>query len=418
MNQCFSYYSSVAPNSYKEFNVALWDSCVENFEKGEFLQSLIDFLNYLDPNIYNQYSNIEKTIFTIPHGSAVVIVRIENDHLYIETPFVKLPETKFMPILRKSAEINFSFMTLPNIKLHENTLKFQYDMPLELCNPWKLYDILKNITFNADKYDDEFVTKFNAERIIEPIMTDYNPEKLAEILNTCKEIAKETLAYIQHFETKRNLNNAIDSIFIGISRIRLYCEPTGILLNKMNETIDVLYDRSNDLFDKIKAGKNLFTFIETIVNDQFKEYCAITFTLIPEKRSTNRSYLENWIEGHLKNAEDAFDSDDFQGATFYALYALYYILSYFNIETEDKKIIEYGLNKSSEKPWKDASEALIEVMDFFFQNSGAAFVFEEELETEPVVDFDMDTYMKTMEQSMGQYKEMMAGFMSSFANFK
>ena len=416
MDKSISFHTSIAPNSFKDFSVPSWDSCVANYEKGAYNESFVDFLNYLDSNIYNQYSNPEKTIFTIPHGSAVVVLKLENNHLYIETPFVKLPETKFMPILRKCSEINYSFMTLPNIKIQGDELKFTYDMPLELCNPWKLYDVLRNITYNADKYDDEFVAKFGATRIIEPIVTDYPDSKLIEALGVCKSIAFETLEYSQHYETKRNLNTAIDCIFIGISRIRLYCEPTGILLNKMNETIDVLYDRNNELFDKIKAGKTFFKFVEDITQEQFKDYCTITFSLIPEKRSANRHYIEEWIEGHLHNAQSSFEHEDYTQSAFYSFYAVYYALSYFNITPEDRKVFEYGLINASNQSWKDAAAVLIEVLDYFFQNTGDAFVYNN-VSTQ-VTTKETDSYMKVLEESMSQYKDLMKGFMSAFTGKK
>jgi hypothetical protein len=417
MEKSLSYQNSIVLNSYKEFSVPSWDSCVANYDKGDYSKSFVDFLNYLDPNIYTQYSNPEKTIFTIPHGSAVVILKIENNHLYIETPFVKLPETKFMPILRKCAEINYSFMTLPNIKLQGDVLNFVYDMPLELCNPWKLYDVLRNITFNADKYDDEFVEKFGAVRVIEPIINNYSDGQMIQILQGCKDIAKECTEYSQHFETKRNLNSAIDCIFIGVNRIRLYCEPTGILLNKMNETIDVLYDRNNELFDKIKAGKSFFKYVEEINQYKFKDYCAITFSLIPDKKSVNRKYIEEWIEGHLNNAESSYNAEDYSTAALYGYYALYYAVAYFNIDGKDRKVIEYGLRNAANKTWKEASESLNEVMNHFFQNTGKDFVFKNS-SSSATAGFDTGSYMKTIEESVSQYKSIMSGFMSAFTGKK
>lgn len=413
MEKSFTFQPTVLPNNYKEFSVPSWDSSVANYESGKFKQSFIDFLNYLDPKIYNEYSNSDKTIFTIPHGSVIVILKIENDTLFIETPFVKLPETKFMPILRKCSEVNYSTMTLPRIKLEGDVLHFKYNMPMELCNPWKLYDILKNITYNADKYDDEFVEKFGATRIIEPIITEYPDEKMVEILASCKIIAKESLEYSQFYETKRNLNSAIDCIFIGVSRLRMYCEPTGILLNKMNETIDSLYDNGNELFDKIKSGKNLFKFIEEITQEQFKNYCSINFSLIPDKKSVNRGYLREWIENHLFNAQKNIDDKNYSMSALYSYYALCYMVCYFHIEDKDRKVIEYSFGKAANQPWKEAAITLEKAGDFFFQNTGEEFVYDKSYTGNSENDFS-----KVIQESVSQYKSLVSGFMSAFTGKK
>lgn len=410
MKKSISYYSPINSSLYKELNISAWNSCVDNYEKENYQQSLVDFLNYLDPNIYEHYSNPEKTIFTIPHGSSIIILKVENNHLFIEAPFIKLPEAKFIPILRKCSEINFSYMTLPNIKLLDNEMKFVYDMPLELCNPWKIYDILQNVTFNADKYDDEFVTKFNAERMVEPMVTNYESDKLAEYLKVCKEIASERVENIQHFETKRNLNNAIDSIFIGISQIRLYCNPTGILLNKMDETIDTLYDRNINMIDKLKAGKVFFKFVEEIDMADFSDYCNITFNLISNKRNTNRTQLENWVEDYLGNSEEAYSVENYIESAFNSYYALYYALSYFNIESRDEKVILYGLKEAAQKDWQEAAEILIEVLDFFYQNTGKDFVYKNTNHSNK----QADDAGESIQDYMKQYKNILSGFLSGF----
>jgi len=375
MKKSLLYYPPKNSSSNKELNISAWKSCVDHYEKRNYNKSFIHFLNYLDENIYNNFSNPEKTVFTVPHGSSIVILKIKDTHLYIEAPFVKLPEAKFIPILRKSSEINFAYMTLPNIKLKDDVMTFMYDMPLELCNPWKLYDILRNITFNADKYDDEFIAKFGAKRITEPMVRDYKPKKLNKFLKACNSIASTAIENIQYFESKRNLNNAVDCVFIGIGQIRLHCNPTGILLNKMNETIDVLYDRNNNMVDKIKAGRQFFKFVEEIEIDDFAEYCTSTFSLIPGKRSVNRNYIENWVESHLNDAAGAYSAENYINSAFSSYYALYYALSYFNLDKKDEKVIFYGLRESSEKKWDEAAEILLNTLDFFYQNTGEDFEF-------------------------------------------
>jgi hypothetical protein len=96
---------------------------------------------------------------------------------------------------------------------------------------------------------------------------------------------------------------------------------------------------------------------------------------------------------------------------------LYYAVAYFNIDAKDRKVIEYGLQNAANKSWKEAAESLNEVLNYFFQNTGKDFIFKNKMQT-ATAGFDSGSYMKTIEESVSQYKSIMSGFMSAFTGKK
>lgn len=413
MENCVSFTKTVATGIKKFSNPKHWDNAKKLFDEGNYLNSFYATLNYIDEELISKFGNEDKTEFTFPQGSAVVKVKLEDKNVNITAPFVKIPETKFLPIFRKCTELNFKVMTLPQIVIQNDYLVFQYSMPLELCEPYKLYDVLRDIAQNADKYDDEFVEKFGAERIMEPMVTNYDNAKMADIVVNCKKIAKEALEHLNYFEGKRRMGNACDALYVGLKRIDYYCEPSGMFYKKIDDALAAMFNRNNDWIGKLKPGKQLLAAIDTMTEEDFKQDVFIGFSVMPLKRNASRNYLEEWIENHLNETISLHNSGDYISSTYYALYTLYSILANFNLEENSKKAIEYSLNKAAKQPWEDASDTLLEVMDFFFQNNQDEFNMEgeEEVATEA---FDMNALSGQMGDFMKNYQNMLGGLFQSF----
>lgn len=417
MNNSITFHKAVKGNTAQVSNPERWEKAKKLFDNGKYLESFYETLNYIDEHLISNYGNKEKTEFSFPQGSAVVIVKINNNIVEITAPFVRIPKTKYLPIFRRCTELNFKVMTLPQIVIKDDYLVFQYSMPIEMCEPYKLYDVLRDIAQNADKYDDEFVEKFGAERLIEPMITHFDNAKLTEILNNCKDIAKEALAHIQYFEGKRRMGNACDALYVGLKRIDYYCEPSGLFFKKLQDAINDMFDRNNDWIAKLKPGKQFLASIEKINIDEFKDAVFMGYSLIPLKRNASRAYLENWIESYLEEAQNLYNNEDYISSTYYALYTLYSMLANFNMDENATKAIEYSLNKAAQKEWNEAAETLIAVLDFFYQNDSEEFDMEEELESTNN-GFDMNAYMSQMGNFMQNYQSMIGNIMQSFTTPK
>jgi len=423
MDQNISFNTTMLNGLYKVHDAAHWTRAQKLFEQQKPLESFYALLDYLDPQLCERYGNADRTEFTIPHGSTVVIIKLHDGQLTIRAPFVYIPETKNLPIFRKCTELNFTVLTVPQIVLEDDLLVFTCSMPIALCEPYKLYDLLRDICINADKYDDEFVTRFHARRVLEPMVTNYSDEILAQIIQTCQSIATETLTYIKHFEAKRKLSQACDALFIGMKRIEYYCAPTAMLGNKLEEAFAAMFNRDNDMLGKLKPGKALLESFATMTTDELRESCYVTFNLIPVRKNANRKTLEEWIEDDYEGTTESFNQDDFLGAAFRTQFALYRVLADFNIEDSIRNPIEKGLKAAAGKPWEEAAATLMLVLDWLYQNNGEDLdIDSDEEENDAVANamagFDMNAYMEQMSGFMGNFQNMLGGLLKGVGKNK
>lgn len=414
MQSCLSFTPTIQQTLHSKNNITKWDEAVDSFEKKEYRKSFYAVFEYLDETILQHYANADKTEIVIPQGSAVVIIKITDEFIQIKAPFVQLPADKQLPILRKCTEINFSSMALPQIFLENNLLTVSCTMPVELCEPYKLYDVLRDIATNADKYDDEFVTKFAAVRIMEPQVTNYQPQEFATIVANSKSIATEALDYAAYFEGKRDLVLASDALFIGINRLKYYGNPTGMLSNKFSEAISSFYNRGNDMNTKIKIMRTALESVKNISDEDAKAAFHIAYQLIPVKGNASRSYLKDWIDAQYNDAESMFNKENYATATSYSLYTLYIILADFNIDANSQQAIEYCLKSAAGRPWNEAAAILMKAMRFFHLNEEETLEMEQEEVLETADASSADNYMKNINSMMSQYKSMIGNFMQSF----
>jgi hypothetical protein len=207
-------------------NISSFDLSLEAFDKKEYLQSFYYLLDYINPAFKEKYGNAEATEFYIPHGSIIVSIKIEDNQLKIAVPFLSLPEKGKIPMLRQVAVLNFSYLNIIQIKLKEgNKLFFEYACPVDLAEPYKIYDVLEDICYTGDRFDDEFMTKFGAQRIYEPKVTLYDDVLVENVYQTIQASCAECLEAINYFEGTRKYGYAWNIISCAIFKTLYYAHP-------------------------------------------------------------------------------------------------------------------------------------------------------------------------------------------------
>lgn len=132
MKQTLTFNLSTIASTESKIKVDYFDTSVEAFDNGEYLQSFYALLDYVNDEFREKYGNAKGTEFNIPHGSIVVNIKIENDWLLIHAPFLSLPEKNRIPLLRQVAGLNFNAMDLAQVELKKDRLAFEYTCPLAL----------------------------------------------------------------------------------------------------------------------------------------------------------------------------------------------------------------------------------------------------------------------------------------------
>lgn len=224
-----------------------WDKALNAFDEGQFKQSIIEVINYINPNLLKD-KDLSGTIeIHQSQGSAEINVLITNETFSVRAPFLKITEaTNRVALLRKVAEVNFSPLKLEQIHLKNNELWFEYEMPIELSQPNKVYDLLRNVSVYADDYDDMFNEKYKTTFYKEATHTALNESEQDLVWSQISNIFEDYSNYVQYFKEKRLDAFLWDNLVISILKLSNMPYLNGKLRSDLEEYVVNLFDSNID----------------------------------------------------------------------------------------------------------------------------------------------------------------------------
>lgn len=349
----------------------VWDSVVELYENGQYKESLLRLFDYVDKDLISKRGNPEKTEFNIPHGSVVVNIKLNNGQLDVKVPFLKLPEKAVIPILRRIAEINFSPLNLATIVLEGDELLFKYSSQIDLCEPWKMYDVFREICINADNFDDEFIQKFSAIRIHEPKITEFDEQRKEEIWNNYQAMLAETKQYVEYFENKRIEGFVWDALLQLFLNIDYIIAPQGAMRTDLEEVVSFMQNNNYGFHEKVEKGKNYFKKLQDISHDQLCSNLYISDVFIPIKYSASHQRVKETFTHQYETAKKEMANSDFMGAALSIRYVFLYEFYYAYAPDDVVETMTNALEQSSGKPWNEAAGILWRAIEQIM-NDGAS----------------------------------------------
>jgi len=362
MDKVQSFKRTLIPSTSK-IQTDIWDNVVELFEEKKYKESLLRLFDYVDQDIIIKRANLEKSEFKVPHGSVVVNIKIEGDQVNIEVPFLKLPTKNMIPLLRRVAEINFSPLNLATIVLEGEELVFRYSTVLELCEPWKMYYVLREICINADNYDDEFIQKFGATQLCEPNVSHYPNEKKEEIWNNFQFLLTETKEYCDYFESKRQEGYLWDVLLQLLLNIDYYISPQGALRTEIEDVVSYMQNQNYSFHEKVEKGRSQFKKLQQISHDDFCSNLYISDLFIPIKYAASIENVRETFTNQYETAKKEMSNSEFMGATLSIRYIFLYEFYYSFAPDDVVETMTTALEQSSGKSWNEAAKMLWPAME-------------------------------------------------------
>ena len=148
MNNNLSFKRTIVGTLKSNVNVDAWNTVLDKFDNKQYAEVVRGCINYVDSAIETKFANTDKTEYNIPHGSIIVQVKITENELVVNAPFLSLEGSKQVPLLRQVAQLNFTPLALSRIDLEDDKLYFRCEVPLDACEPYKVYDIFREICIN------------------------------------------------------------------------------------------------------------------------------------------------------------------------------------------------------------------------------------------------------------------------------
>jgi predicted transcriptional regulator len=363
MKQTLTFNVSTIASTSSKINIDAWDKSIDAFDNKEFYKSFEEFLNYVNPEFYKKYGNSQGTEFSIPHGSIVVNIKLEDNMLKISAPFLSLPEKNVIPLLRQVCTLNFTNLNLAQIVLTDGKLHFEYACPIELVNPWKLYSVFHEICITGDKYDDEYVTKFGAERIYEPKITPYDAATIDTVYGVIQQSCDECINNMKDFETDRKYGNAWNIIASTLYKISYYAHPQGQLLNDLDKAVRE-HDREDiPLPEIVTRGKDFVQKLKAIPKDKLAEDLYYVETFIPPKRRSSLENIQQNFKQSYENVSQAIAAQDYLYVCLVVPYKFYEMYYYNNLQDDINNVVVDAMQRSSAQPLDVAAPILHKAME-------------------------------------------------------
>jgi hypothetical protein len=341
----------------KPVDPARWDAVIDRYETGRYREAVIGILDYLDSELVAKRGNSSRTEFVIPHGSIVVRIKLDDSHFTVTAPFLEIPGERIVPLLRQVAEINL-VLSLPYIALEDRHLIFKFSCPLDLCEPFKVYDVLREMCVYADDYDDEFIKKFGAKHIYQPVIRRFPPKYTDYAWQRVQLYLKEAVDYIDYFEKRRMYEYCLDIIFITLARIDYYTVPQGVLRTDIEKNLGYLHNQELDLMDKVRKGSASLKQLREYNRADFIKDLYVAETFIPMKYNFSGEMIERVFEGTYKIAKEEMGSRNYLAAALTLQHAYMNLFFQYIVAEDIKEIITGALLKASRQPWDSGASTL------------------------------------------------------------
>ncbi len=362
MNRSPKYYKPIIPlvNTLK---VEIWDNVLNLFESGKYKESLIELITYINPELLSKTGNSDQTEFLIPHGSIVVNIKIHDEKCFVDVPFLKLPEQNKMLILRKINELNFSPLVLAQIVLEDENLYFRYAASLDLCEPYKMYSLFREICINADNLDDQLIEKFGAVRFQEPLIELLSEDKNEKAWLFIQNYIKEAESAIKYYQSKRQDNFVWYTLALFFLKLDYLILPQGILRTDIEEIISALNNGNINLHSRNEKGLKFFNKIKEMSKKELSENLYISETFIPIRYTINAQDILNRFKKSLEYSKSDYAAGDYIMCTLAISYDFLDIIFKYLVPSKIMQHIENKLLESSDKPWDSAAKILLNAMD-------------------------------------------------------
>ncbi|MCP4123367.1 MAG: YbjN domain-containing protein [Bacteroidetes bacterium] len=358
MDLNLSFHTTLNPPTKPSTHDKAWDQVLDCHKQKDFKGIIRGIINYVDPDLAVRCGNAERTVFEIPHGSISLNISMIGDHLDVEAPFLSISESKRIPLMRKVNEMNFSPLNLSSIQLEGDRLFFRYSCPIELCEPYKTYDTLREICVYADSYDDEFIQKFDASWIKEPSIKPYSSNKIDAAKTHLSLYINEAKDGISYFETKRAFNLAWDLIVITLMKIEYYIQAQGLLRTEIEKMISYQTGSRDPINEKVSRGKAFLKKLEDYPAEELEKYLYATETFIPYKVRSNQQSIRSNSETAFAQTKKEIEQGNHLGATFSLLYHFYNLFYHNDVPGDIRERVEGALKAASAKPFHESSTIL------------------------------------------------------------
>lgn len=345
-----------------KIEVSHWDEATDAFDDKEYKKSIIEVINFLNPEILKSVDTSGDFEVIQSQGSAEIRVKVTEEKLSIVAPFLKITDTtNKIALLRKVAEVNFSPLRLAQIYNESDKLFFQYETSLELAQPNKVYDVLRNISIYSDDFDDQFIENYNAEFLQEPKHVALTKEEQGAIWKQISDILEDYKNYTQFFKDKRWDNFQWDLIVISLMKLSNMPYVHGKLRSDLIDYIVVLFNNNLDFHYRMDKGVNYMKKIASYSQEEIMSNVYHAEFFISLRWRSSEQIITERLKHNLERVESYERDESHFSLSYYLQFTLLKLVYDYSLDDNYRQAIETVLEEISGLEPDEAAPKLAKV---------------------------------------------------------
>lgn len=342
--------------------ISYWDNAIDAFDEKNYKETIINTLKYINPSLFEGVDTEGDFEIVKMQGSAEINIKVTNDTFSIKAPFLKITDkTNKIALLRKIAEVNFYPLRLAQIHLHNDELVFEYSMPIELSQPHKVYDIIRNVAIYADEYDDMFIEKYNAEFCKNPKYVQLSKEEQNQVWSQITDIFEDYKNYTSFFKEKRWDDFIWDIIVITLLKISNMPYVHGKLRSDLIDNIGRMFNSDLDYHFRVDKSVNYLKELLETPKEQIMKNIYHADTLISLRWRSSEQAISERLKPNLDQVK-AYERDESNfNVSYFIQFILLKLIYDYNLEDTYKQAIYQVLEDVSGLEPQEAAPKLIKV---------------------------------------------------------
>ncbi len=325
-------------NTEPKVDVDYWNKAIDAFDEKKHREAAIATIKYINPSLLKDINTDTDFEIVQMQGSAEIHVKITDSAFSIKAPFLKIiDKTNIVALLRKVAEVNFSPLTLPQIHLKHKELWFEYQMPIELSQPNKVYDILREVCIYADDYDNLFIEYYNASFYKEPKVKQLSEEEKDKVWNHISFILNQYKKYSAFFKEKRWDDFEWDIIAISLLQISNMPYVQGKLRTDIQQYISTLFNGNIQFKVRKEKGTNFMKELLEKSKDEIMKDLYHAEQFISLRWRSSEQIIKDWAKNRLEMVQKYEKENNNFNLSYYLYFQFLKLIYDYNIE--DKYLI-------------------------------------------------------------------------------
>jgi len=347
-----------------------WNEAIDAFDEKEYKKTVIAIINYMNSNLLENVDTSGDFEIVQMQGSAEIHVKVTDKTFSIKAPFLKITDkTNKIALLRKVAEVNFSPLRLAQIRQHDNQLWFEYEMPIELSQPHKVYDIIHNVAVYADDYDDMFINDYKAEFIKKPAYKELSNIEKEQVWKQITDIFTDYKNYTELFKEKRWDDFMWDNIVINLLKISNMPYVHGELRTDLINNISRMLDGDLDFNFRVDKGVNYMKKLMALSKEEIMSNIYHAEQFISLRWRSSQQIVTDRLKNYLERVQKYEKDESYFNASYYIQFVFLKLIYDYNLEEVHKNAIYDVLEEVSGLEPNEAAPKLIKV--FYAMQDGS-----------------------------------------------